>query len=162
MDAMRASGLLLHWELPLGMQSVGFNYFSSQLCCPLRFQDYWQTSQWEGFSVFGNFFSFMTPSLGWIFVPNSFVPLLIFYILSYLLSKRLGCLSGCLVSSASIQKLFVEVAQHSNDLLVNLLGGKVVSLSCFSAISGLPPRDTTLDWVIREDFRRGRVLSQNV
>ena len=47
----------------------------------------------------------MTPSLGWISVPNSFVSLFIFCILSYLLSKLTGCLSGCLVSSASIQKL---------------------------------------------------------
>ena len=39
-------------------------------------------------------------------IPNSFAFLLIFYILSYLLLKRMGCLSGCLVSSASIQKLF--------------------------------------------------------
>ena len=39
-------------------------------------------------------------------VPNSFVSLFVFYILSYLLLKRMGCLSECLVSSASIQKLF--------------------------------------------------------
>ena len=43
---------------------------------------------------------------GWISVPNSFVSVFIFYILSYLLLKRLSCLSGCLMSSASIQKLF--------------------------------------------------------
>ena len=40
--------------------------------------------------------------LAWVSVPNSFVSLFIFYILSYLLSKTIGCLSGCLVSSASI------------------------------------------------------------
>ena len=33
------------------------------------------------------------------------VSLFVFYILSYLLSKRMGCLSGCLVSFASIQKV---------------------------------------------------------
>ena len=33
----------------------------------------------------------------------------IFYILSYLLSKTIGCLSGCLVSSDSIQKLFCGI-----------------------------------------------------
>ena len=38
--------------------------------------------------------------------PNSFVSLFIFYILPYLLSNTMGCLSECLVSSASIQKLF--------------------------------------------------------
>ena len=58
----------------------------------------------EGFLVFGNFL--VTPSLRWVSIPNSFVPLFVFYILSYLLSKRMGCLSGCLVSSTSIQKLY--------------------------------------------------------
>ena len=52
------------------------------------------------------------------------VSLFVFYILSYLLSKRMGCLSGCLVFSVSIQKIFVAVAQHSNDLLMNLWGRK--------------------------------------
>ena len=35
--------------------------------------------------------------------------LFIFYILSYLLSKTVGCLSGCLMSSASTQKLFCGI-----------------------------------------------------
>ena len=50
---------------------------------------------------------------------------LVFYIFSYLLSKRMGCLSGCLVSSASFQKLFCgSCSQHSNDLLMSLWGRK--------------------------------------
>jgi len=40
--------------------------------------------------------------------PNSFVSLFVFYILSYLLLKQMGCLSGCLMSSASFQKLLCE------------------------------------------------------
>ena len=71
----------------------------------LRFQNSPQTHMWEGLLLFGNFSSFMTPSPGWVSVPNSFVSLFVFYILSYLLSKRMGCISRCLVSSASIQKL---------------------------------------------------------
>ena len=39
-------------------------------------------------------------------IPNSLVSLLVFYILSYLILKIMGCLSGCLVSSTSIQKYF--------------------------------------------------------
>ena len=39
-------------------------------------------------------------------IPNSFVSLFVFYILSYLLLKRMGYLSGGLVSFASVQKLF--------------------------------------------------------
>ena len=37
------------------------------------------------------------------------VSLLIFYIFSYLLSKTMGCFSGCLMSSDSIQKLFCGI-----------------------------------------------------
>ena len=64
---------------------------------------------------------------GQVSIPNSFASLFMFYILSYLLSKTMGYLSGCLVSSASIQKLFCSAfkfAQHSNDLLMNLRGRK--------------------------------------
>ena len=52
---------------------------------------------------------FKTPFPGWISVPTFFVSVFIFYIFSYLLSKTKGCLSGCLMSSASIQKLFCGV-----------------------------------------------------
>ena len=43
---------------------------------------------------------------GQVSIPNSFASLFVFFILSYLLSKRMCCLSGCLVSSTSVQKLF--------------------------------------------------------
>ena len=32
--------------------------------------------------------------------------MMVFYIFSYLLSKAIGCFSGCLMSSAGLQKLF--------------------------------------------------------
>ena len=35
--------------------------------------------------------------------------LFFFYIFSYLLSKTMGCFSGCLMSSASIQRLFYGI-----------------------------------------------------
>ena len=76
-----ASGLLLCLELHLGAYSVGF-FFSSQLCCHLRFQNSPQTWRWEGFLVFGNFFTFMTPSPGWVSIPNS---CLSFYLLYFVL-----------------------------------------------------------------------------
>ena len=63
----------------------------------------------RGFLVLGNFSSFTTPSPGPISVPNSLFSLCIFYILSYLLLKTMGSLSGCLVSSASVQKLFCGI-----------------------------------------------------
>ena len=102
-----ASWLLLGWKLWLGAYSVGFFFFySSQLCCLLRFQNSPQTHLWEGFLLCGNFSSFMTPSPGELSIPNSFVSRFVFYILSYILSKRMGCLSGYLESSASVQKLY--------------------------------------------------------
>ena len=50
--------------------------------------------------------SIKTPFPGQVSIPSSFVSLFIFYILSYLLLKTMGCFSGHLMSSASDQKLF--------------------------------------------------------
>ena len=69
--------------------------------------------------MFGNFF-FKTPFPGRMSIPASFVSLFIFYIFSYLLLKTMGYFSGCLMSSASIQKLFVEFTQRSNILLAGV------------------------------------------
>ena len=88
--------------------------------------------------MFGNF-SFTTPSLGWVSIPNSYVSLFIFYILSYLLLKTMGCLSGCLVSSASVQKLFCGICSAFKLSFDEFVGEKVVSPSYSSAILGLPP-----------------------
>ena len=110
-----------------------FIYFSSQLCCPLRFQDSPQNQWWECFLVFGNF-PFKTPFPVWISIPTSFVSLFIFYILSYLLSKTMSCLSGCLMSSASIQKLFCGIHSALKCSFEEFVGEKVVSLSYSSAI----------------------------
>ena len=123
-----ASGLLLCWQLQLGAYSVGYHYyffFFSWICCPLRFQNSPQTHLWEGFLLLGNFSSFTTPSSGWTSIHNFFV----FYILSYLLSKRIGCLSGCLVSSSIIQKLFCGSCSAFKWSFDEFVGEKVVSLS---------------------------------
>ena len=76
---------------------------------------------------------------GGIFIRTSFVSLFIFYILSYLLSKKMGCLSGCLMSSASIQKLFCGICLAFKCSYHEFVGEKVVSMSYSSAILGLPP-----------------------
>ena len=102
---------------------MGFIYFSSQLSCPPRFENFPQTRQREGFLVFGN--SLCYSSLpGRVSVPRSFVSLFIFCILSRLLSKTMGCFSGRLVSAASDQKLFLQFAQRSDVLSMNLWGRK--------------------------------------
>ena len=106
-----------------------FIYFSSQLGCPLWFQGSPQTRQWECFLVFGNFSLFKTPFLGWSSVPTSFVSLFVFHIFSYLLSKKLGCFSGCLMSSASIQKLYCGIYSALKCSFDEFVREKVVSLS---------------------------------
>ena len=75
---------------------------------------------------------FKTPFLGCISVPTSFVSLFIFYIFSYLLSKTVGCFSGCLMSSASIQKLFCRIYSAFKCFFDEFVGKKVVS-PCYSS-----------------------------
>ena len=71
----------------------------------------------------------------WVSVPKSFVSVFVFYILSYLILKRLCCLSGFLVSSASIQKLFCGSCSTFK-LSFEFVREKVVSPSYSSAILG--------------------------
>ena len=78
--------------------------------------------------------SITTPFPGWVSVPNSFVSLFIFYILSYLLSKTMGCFSGCLMSSASDKKLFCGVCSAFKCSFDEFVGEKVVSPSYSSSI----------------------------
>ena len=83
--------------------------------------------------------SIKTPFLGWISVLSSFVSLFIFYVLSYLLSKTMGCFSGHLMTSARDQKLFCEVCSAFRYSFDEFVGEKVVSPSYSSAILGPPP-----------------------
>ena len=101
---------------------MGFIYFSSQLGCPLRFEN----------------FLYYNSLPGWVSVPNSFVSLFIFYILSYLLSKTIGCFSGHLMSSASYQKLFCGVCSVFKCSFDEFVGEKAVSPSYSSAILAPP------------------------
>ena len=133
---MQASALLFcwgnyHWACNLWVLII---YFSSQLCCPLWFQGSPQTWKWECFLVFGNFFLCKTPFPGWSSIPTSFVSFFVFYIFSHLLLKTLGCFSGCLMSSASIQKLFCEIYSAFKCSFDEFVGEKVVSPSYSSTI----------------------------
>ena len=89
----------------------------------------------ECFLVFGNISLFKTPFSGWSSIPTSFV----FYFFSYLLLKTMGCFSGCLMSSASIQKLFCGIFSAFKYSFNEFVGEKLVSPSYSSAILGLPP-----------------------
>ena len=81
------------------------------------------------------------PSRGQSSVPTSFVSLFVFYIFSYLLLKATGCFSGCLMSSAGIQKLFCGIDSAFKCSFDEFVEEKVVSLSYSSAILGPPPSD---------------------
>ena len=77
-----------------------------------------------------------TPFPGRISVPTSFASLFIFYIFFYLLSKSMGCLSGCLMSSANFQKLFCGIFSAFKCSFDEFVVEKVVSPSYSSAILG--------------------------
>ena len=64
--------------------------------------------------------------------------LFIFYILSYLFSKTMACLSGCLMSFAGIQKLFCGICSAFKCSFDEFVGEKVVFPSYSSAILGSP------------------------
>ena len=80
-----------------------------------------------------------TPFLGQSSLPTSFVSFFIFYIFSYLFLKTMICFSGCLMSSASIQKLFCGIYSAFKCSFDEFVGEKVVSPSYSSAILGPPP-----------------------
>ena len=136
----QAPGLLLCWELRLGAYSVCLFVclFFLLVMLPSEIPKLPTDPPVRGFLVFGNF-SFTTPSPGWVSIPNSFVSLFVFYILSYLLSKRMGCLSSCLMSSASVQKLFYGSRSAFKCAFDEFVGEKVISPSYSSTILGLPP-----------------------
>ena len=92
---------------------------------------------WEDFLLCGHFSSFMTPSPEWVSVRKSFISPSVFYLLSYILSKGLGCRSGCLVSSANVQKLICRSCSTFRWSFDVLVGEKVVSPSYSSTI--FPP-----------------------
>ena len=79
------------------------------------------------------------PFLGWSSLPTSFVSFFVFYIFSYLFLKTMICFSGCLMSSASIQKLFCGVCSALKCSFDEFVREKVVSPSYSSTILGPPP-----------------------
>ena len=80
--------------------------------------------------------SFKSPFPGRSSLPISFVSFFILYIFSYLFLKTMICFSGCLMSSASIQKLFCGVYSALKCSFEEFVREKVVSPSYSSAILG--------------------------
>ena len=113
---------------------MGFIYFSSQLGCPPRFHSKTSPRPTSERVSCLETSAIKSPFLRRISIPNSFVSLFIFYILSYLLLKTMGCFSGHLMSSASDQKLFCVVCSVFKCSFDEFVGDKVVSPSSSSAI----------------------------
>ena len=83
------------------------------------------------------------PFLGQSSLPTSFVSFLVFYIFSYLFLKTMICFSGCLMSSASLQKLFCEVCSALKCSFEEFVREKVVFPSYSSAIF---PSPSEVEW----------------
>ena len=62
----------------------------------------------------------------------------------------MGCFSGCLMSSASIQKLFCGIYSAFKCCFDEFVGEKVVSLSYSSTILGLSPSRLVLMGLLGE------------
>ena len=82
---------------------------------------------------------FKTPFPGQNSVPPSFVSLFVFYIFFLPPFEDLGCFSGCLMSSAGIQKLFCGIHSAFKCSFDEFVGEKVFSPSYSSAILAPPP-----------------------
>ena len=121
-----ASGLLLRWQLRLGAYSVRLPSTPSppptlpQLCCSLRLPNSPQTHLWEGFLLCGNFSSFMTPSPGWSPSLNLLSLFLSFMFCPTSFQRGQAAFLGAWCLPPAFRSCFVEVTQHSNDLLMNL------------------------------------------
>ena len=116
---MQVSGLFLCWQWLLDGYSVGFIFFS-RLCCPLRSQNSTQARLWDGFLLFGSFSSFTTPSQGQVSIPNSLSLFSSFIFCPTSFSREWAVFLGDWCPLTAFRSCFVGVAQHSNDLLVNL------------------------------------------
>ena len=137
---MQASALLLcqgsyHWACNLWVLII---YFSSLLCCPLCFQGsakIWieKVSWCLETSLFLRLPSRDgTPSLP---LSSLFFCLLYFFLPPF---EDLGCFSGCLMSSAGIQKLFCGIYSMFKCSFDEFVGEKMFSPSYSSTILAPP------------------------
>ena len=135
---MQASALLLHWgsyHWARNLWVLIIYLFFLPVMLPSEVPRLATDPQGESVSwCLETSLCFKTPFPGQISVPTSFVSLFIFYILSYLLLKTMGCFSGCLMSSGRIQNLFCGNYSVFKCSFDEFVGKKVVSPSYSSAI----------------------------
>ena len=99
-----------------------------------------------------------TSFLGQNSLPTSFVTIFIFYIFSHLFLKTMICFSGCLISSASIQKLFCGIYSALKCSFDESVREKVVSLSCHLRTALWFPLEWT-GWISLQPKGLSRVFS---
>ena len=129
---MRASGVLLCWEFPLGMQSVQFIYLfifppgyvalwdpqtphrpaGERVSCCLETSPLLRLPSWDGSLSL----TLLSLFLSLIFCPTSF-------------RRQWTAFFGCLMSSASVQKLFCGICSAFKCSFNEFVGEKVVSSS---------------------------------
>ena len=119
----------------IGSQRVRHDWATDLIWSSLRFQGSSQTHRWDCFLVFGNFSLFQDSLPGTELHPYLFLSFIFF---SYLLLKTMGCFSGCVMSSARIQKLFCGIYSAFKCSFDEFVGQKVISLSYSSTILGPP------------------------
>ena len=112
----QVTGLVLHWQL-----RILWVFFSlSQLCCPLRFPT---DPPVRGFPTVWKLLLLPTPSPGQVSIPNSFVSFS-FTFCPTSFRRKWAAFLGAWCPLPAFRSCFGEVAQHSNDILMNLLRRK--------------------------------------
>ena len=102
-----------------------FIYFSSQLCCPMRFQGSPQTRQWECFLVCGNLSLFLRLPSQYGSLSLSILPLFLsFTFFPTFFWIQWAAFLGAWCPLPAFRSCFVEFTRRLNVLLMNLLGRK--------------------------------------
>ena len=128
------SGLLLCWELPLGTSFVGFIYlFFLPVMLSSGISKLPTDPLEKVCSGIWKLLSFLRLPSRDGSLSLTLLSLFLSFIF-FLLSKTMSCLSGCLICSASVQKLFCGICSAFKCSFDEFVGEKVVSPSYSSTI----------------------------
>ena len=117
-----ASVLLLYWQLCLGVYSVGFFFFFLPVTLPSEIPKLPTDPPVRGFSTVSKLL--LQNSLpGQVSIPNSFA-FLSFIFCPTSFQRECVVFLGAWCPPPVFRSCFVDVAQHLNDLLMNLWGRK--------------------------------------
>ena len=99
-------------------------FFFFRLCCPLRFQSSPLTPPVRGFPIVWKLFNLHDSLPRMRLCPEILCLSFSLYLLSYLILKRLVCLSGIWDPPLAFRSCSVQVAPHADDLSMYLWGIK--------------------------------------